>query len=84
MPGFDYKVWVKDGVHLNDDVGGNGDDRGKVKDPAEEVKGAGEEANHAAIAGTGGHGGPVVDAASRGDCRCQLEVVSGKERKGEM
>ena len=64
VPGFNCEVRVEDGVHLNDDVGGDGDDRSKVEDPAEEVQEAGEETHHAAVAGAGGHGRPVVDPAS--------------------
>ena len=76
MPGLDDEVGVKGRVHLNGHVGRDGDDRGEVENPAEEVQEAGEEANHAAVAGTGGYGCPVVDAAGRGDGRRQLEVLA--------
>ncbi len=67
MPWLDDKVWVEDGVHLHGYVGRNGDDGGEVEYPAEEVEGTGEETEDAAVAGAGGDGGPMVDAAGGRD-----------------
>lgn len=44
VPRFNCKVRVEDGIHLNNHVCGNGDDRCQVKDPAGKVKIASEEA----------------------------------------
>lgn len=44
VPRFDGKVRVEDGIHLNNNVGRNGDDRSQVKDPASKVEIASEEA----------------------------------------
>ena len=54
-------------VHLHRYIGRDGDNGGEVEYPAEEVEKAGEEAEDAAVPGAGGHGGPVVDAASGGN-----------------
>ena len=67
---------MEDGVHLHEDVSGDGDDGGEVENPAEPVQGAGEEAEDAAVLGAGGYGGPVVDAAGGGDGGCELCCVS--------
>ena len=78
VPGLDDEVGVEDDVHLDGDVGRNGDDRGEVEDPAEEVEGAGEEAEEAAVFGARGYGGPVIDAAGGGNGGGELVgVVSG-------
>ena len=70
VPGLDFKLGVEDGVHLDYNVGGDRDYGGEVEDPAEEVEGAGVEAYDPAVAGAGGYGGPVVDAAGGGDAGC--------------
>ena len=67
MPWLDDKVWVEYGIHLHGHVGRDGDDGGQIEYPAKEVEGPGEEAENAAIAGTGRHRSPVVDAAGGGD-----------------
>lgn len=81
VPGFDCQVRVEDGIHLNNHVGGNGDNRSQVKDPAGKVEIAGEEAYDAAVTGAGRDGRPMVYAAGRGNCRCQLEDFSRNKCK---
>ena len=63
---------MEDCVHLHGYIGWDGHDGGEVEYPAEEVEGAGEEAEDTAVAGTWGHGGPVVDTAGGWDGRCEL------------
>ena len=46
---------MEDGIHLYGDIGRNGDDRGEIEDPAEEIEGACKEADTAAIFGTWGY-----------------------------
>lgn len=94
MPGFDGEVWVEDGVHLDEYVGGDEGDGGEVEDPGVEVEGSGEEAKYA---GTGNYRGPVIDckkighersiplktsertSTSRRDCTCELRY-GGSDR----
>ena len=63
VPWLDLQVGVEHGVELNADVCHDLRDGSKVEDPAEEIDGAGEEAEDAAVFEAGGYGGPVVDAA---------------------
>ena len=63
---------MEDCIHLHGYVRRDGDDRGEIEYPAEEVEGAGEEAKDATIARARGHGGPVIDAAGGWNGRCEL------------
>lgn len=72
MPRLDDEIGVEDGVHLHSDVGGDGDNGSEIENPADVVEEAGVEAEEAAVAGSGGEGGPVVDAAGGGDAGCEL------------
>ena len=67
---------MEDGVHLHDDVRGDGDDGCEVEDPAEVVERAREEAGGAAVFRAWGYGGPVVDAARGGDGGGELPLRS--------
>ena len=63
---------MEDCVHLHGYIRRDGDDGGEVEYPAKEIEGAGEEAEHTAVARARGHGGPVVDAARGWDGRREL------------
>lgn len=75
MPRFDHKIWVEDGIHLDSDVGRDRNDGSQIKDPAEKVQVAGEEANNSAIAGTWSDRCPVIDTSCGWYSRCQLTVL---------
>ena len=72
VPWLDDQVGMKNGVHLHCHVGRNGDDRGEIEYPSEEVERAGEESEDAAVAGPRRYRGPVIYAAGRGDGRRKL------------
>jgi hypothetical protein len=61
VPRLHDVVGVEDRVHLDSDVGGNGDNRGEVEYPSEEVQRSGEEPQSAPEAGTGSYGCPMID-----------------------
>lgn len=70
---------MEDCVHLNSYIRGDGDDGGEIEYPAEEVEGAGEEAEDAAVAGARSHGGPVVDTTRGGNRRREFRDRGGDE-----
>ena len=61
VPAFELEVRVVERVHGCCLGGHDLDGCGGGEDPGEEVEPAGEEADDAAIAGSAGYGGPVVD-----------------------
>ena len=84
VPWLDDQIGMENGVHLHGHVGRNGDDRGEIEYPSEEIERAGEESEHAAVAGARRYRGPVVYAAGGGDGRRELLICRqtiGYERK---
>ena len=67
LPLLDRDAIVVKEVHLHQQLRHDIADGGLVEDPAEEVDAAGEEADDAAVARAGGHGGSMVDAGGGRD-----------------
>jgi hypothetical protein len=73
VPGLDNQIRVVDRVQGHGDVGRDLDDGGEVEDPAKEADPACKEPNRPAPLWAWGEGRPVIDAASRGDRRGELQ-----------
>ena len=55
VPWLDDEIRVEDGVHLDGDIGRDGDNGCEIEYPAEEVERAGKESYHPAVSGARRH-----------------------------